>query len=371
MDPQTEPNDTSAATHKEIPIWTIIAPVAAICLVLAERFLWGGSLPLLAIPFAAILLFATVFGAVHFADIAALKIGEPYGAILLAVAVTIIEVALIVSVLLHSPAGESSVARDTVFATIMIVLNGIVGLCLLIGGVRYHAQGFQARSATAALGVLGTVAVLTLVLPNFTLAVPGPVYAPAQLIFVVVVSFALYALFLYMQMISHRDDFTHGGDHDAHTPPSRRGFVIALCMLPVALLGVVLLAEGLAHPLEVAIDRAGLPHALLGVAIATVVLMPEGTAAIRAVRANRLQTSLNLALGSALASICLTIPAVALLTLVNGQTLVLGLASEHIVLLVLSLFMATISLATGRTTVLQGGIHLVIFGAYLTIVAMP
>ncbi len=361
---------TKSKTHIEIPIWTLGAPAAVFCLVAAERFVWHGDLPLLALPFAVLLLFAAVFAAVHFAEIVAHKIGQPFGSVLLAIAVTVIEVALIFSVLLAAPPGESSVARDTVFAAIMIVLNGIIGLCLLIGGVKYHEQGFQARSATSALGVLGTVAVLTLVLPNFTLARAGPTYSPVELIFVVVVSFGLYALFLYMQMISHRDDFLYGEDEDGHVQPSKRGFVISSIMLPISLLGVVSLAEGLAHPLETGIERAGLPHALVGVAIALVVLMPEGTAALRAVRANRLQTSLNLALGSALASICLTIPAVALLTLARGQPLVLGLSPEHIVLLILSLFLATISLATGRTTVLQGGIHLVIFGAYLVVVAV-
>jgi Ca2+:H+ antiporter len=359
------------STHSGIPRWTCIIPAAAIVLSGIEEFVLGGSLPPVLLFIAVILLFLTVFSAVYFAEMVALKIGQPFGSVLLAVAVTIIEVSLIISVLLQSPSGESEVARDTVFASIMIALNGIVGLCLVIGGIRYHTQGFQARSAAAALGVLGTVAVLGLVLPNFTLAIPGPVYAPTQLVFVAVVSFALYALFLFTQMVSHRDDFLDELEGAVHAAPSKKGFIISLFMLPVALLGVVMLAEGLAHPLEVAIDRSGLPHALVGVVIALVVLMPEGIAAIRAVLANRLQSSLNVALGSALASICLTIPVISMITLVRGDTLVLGLDSEHIVLLVLSLFMATISLTTGRTTVLQGGIHLVIFGAYLTIAAIP
>lgn len=354
------------------PLWTALLPVLTLGFVAAVHLMWGGRVPGWLILPAAALLFATVFAAVHHAETVAHRLGDPYGAILLALAVTIIEVALIVAVLLEAPPGTSEIARDTVFAAIMIVLNGIVGLCLLIGGVRFHEQGFQARGATAALGVLATVAVLALVLPNFTLATPGPVYAPPQLIFVAATSLALYGLFLFVQMIRHREDFRDpAGDHDAGPPPDPRAFRVALGLLPLALVAVVALAETLSPVVEGAVARAGLPAALVGVAIAMVVLMPEGTAAIRAARANRLQTSLNLALGSALASICLTIPTVAILSLILGHPLALGLEAEHIVLLVLSLFMATLTLATGRTTVLQGGIHLVIFGAFLTIAAVP
>ena len=354
------------------PVWTIGVPCAALALIAVEHTLLAGGLPAALLAVAAGLLFATVFAAVHHAETVAHRVGEPLGSILLAVAGTVIEVSLIVSMLLGAPAGESAIARDTVFAAIMITLNGIVGLCLLSGGVRYHESGFQARAATSALAVLGTVAVLALVLPNFTLAVAGPVYASPQLLFVAVVALALYALFLYVQTVSHRGDFLDAATPvPAGAPPSRRVFLAGLAMLPVALLAVVLLAEMLAHPVESAVARAGLPDALVGVAIALIVLMPEGTAALKAARANRVQTSLNLALGSALASICLTIPTVAVLSIVLGQTLVLGLAAEHIVLLVLSLFVATLTLATGRTTVLHGGIHLVIFAAFVTLAAIP
>lgn len=200
----------------------------------------------------------------------------------------------------------------------------------------------------------------------------GPLYAPAQLIIVALVSLALYGSFLHAQTIRHRDDFQDPADDGAgHEPVSRCAFFVGVALLPVALLEVVPLAEILAVPVEHAIDAAGLPAALVGVAIALVVLMPEGVASIRAAKADRLQTSINLALGSALASLCLTIPTVALISIALGQDLVLRLEAEHIVLLLQSLFMATLSLATGRTTSLQGGIHLVIFGAYLTLSAMP
>lgn len=354
------------------PAWTLAAPGAALAVGLfGEVALHGETGPLFfvaALPF----LFAAVFAAVHHAETVAHRIGQPFGSIVLALAVTLIEVSLIVSVLLSSPEGESSVARDTVFAAIMIVLNGIVGLCLLVGGARHHAQGFQVQSASSALGVLGTLAVLALVLPNYTHAEPGPVYAPAQLALVAAVSLALYGVFLYVQTVRHKEDFLDVADDGAaHAPVDRRTFLTGLGLLPVALVGVVLLAEVLSHEVEGAIEHAGLPDALVGVAIALVVLMPEGLASLRAARANRLQTSLNLALGSALASLCLTIPTVAILSLALGRTLILGLEAEHVVLLVLSLFMATLSLASGRTTILQGGIHLVIFCAFLTISAIP
>lgn len=363
-----------AAAHSRWtwPWWTAAFPPAALGLGLVGEVVYHGhphgALLLLALP----LLLGAVFAAVHHAETVAHRLGQPIGSIVLALAVTVIEVSLIVSLLLSAPEGQSSVARDTVFAAIMIVLNGIVGLCLLIGGVRYHRQTVQPHSATAALGVLGTLAVLALVLPNYTKAVPGPLYAPAQLAFVAIVSLALYGFFLHAQTVRHRDDFRDPADTEtSHAPPSPRAFLIALGLLPIALTSVVLLAEMLAVPVEEAIERAGLPEALVGVAIALIVLLPEGLASIRAARANRLQTSMNLALGSALASLCLTIPTVAIISLLLGQDLILGLDAEHVVLLVLSLLMATLSLATGRTTSLQGGIHLVIFGAFLTLSAIP
>lgn len=357
------------------PWWSILAPLVTLAFVGLAVLALGGALTGWLILPAVALLLVTVFAAVHHAETVAERLGDPFGSIVLAVAVTLIEVALIISLLLGegAEAGDDAIARDTVFAAIMIVLNGIIGLCLLIGGVRYHAQGFQARGATGALGVLGTVAVLGLVLPNFTEAVPGPVYAQTQLLFVAVTSLALYGLFLFVQMVRHPDDFRDApSDGEGHgPPPDPATFRLALMLLPVALVAVVLLAESLAPAVEAAVARAGLPAALVGVAIAAVVLLPEGTAAVRAARSNRIQTSLNLAIGSALASICLTIPTIAIISIVLGQPLILGLEPKHIVLLILSLFMATLTLAMGRTTILQGGIHLVIFGAFIVIAAVP
>lgn len=368
-----------AGTHASMPWWSWAAPVAASALLLAKTagLVDPGGAATMAL--AALLLGATVFAAVHHAEIVALRVGEPYGSVILAVAVTVIEVALIVSIMFSAPDGGREVARDTVFAAVMIVLNGIVGLCLLTGGIRHHEQGFQAHGASAALGVLGTLAALVLILPNYTQTIPGPIYAPSQLVFVAIVSLALYALFLFVQTVRHRNYFLDFADEDttgapappADARPGNRLVAASLALLVVSLTGVILLAKTLSPAVDRAVEAAGLPDAYVGIVIAAVVLLPEGMAAYRAANANRLQTSLNLALGSALASIGLTIPAVTVVSLAMGTPLSLGLQPQNIVLLVLSLFTATITLATGRTTVLQGGVHMVIFGAFLVIAAVP
>lgn len=356
----------------DYPAWTLAFPILAIVLALVVHFLHSEQLMLwLGLPFLALLL-VNVFASVHHAETIALKVGNPYGSFILAISVTIVEVAIILAVLLNSSDEVVTIARDTVFATIMIVLNGIIGFALLVGGLKFHKQTFKASGATAALSTLATIAVLTLVLPDFTVAVPGPIYSTPQLIMVAIVSIVLYLTFLAVQMISHRDDFTDLiAEETHHLPPNKSSFVAACILLPVTLIAVILLAESLSPLIEMSVGRAGLPIAVVGIVIAFMILLPEATAAIRAALNNRLQTSINLALGSALASICLTIPAVAMLTLFLDKPLALGLDSEHIVLLLLSLFISTITLAMGRTTILQGVIHLVIFAVFLTIASVP
>jgi Ca2+:H+ antiporter len=367
-----------AGTHASMPWWSWAAPIAACALLAAKAAGLADPGAASTMALAALLLGGAVFAAVHHAEIVALRVGEPFGSVILAVAVTVIEVALIVSIMLSAPDGGREVARDTVFAAVMIVLNGIVGLCLLVGGIRHHEQGFHAHGASAALGVLGTLAALVLILPNYTSTIAGPVYAPSQLVFVAVVSLALYALFLFVQTVRHRNYFLDAADDAAGTSapaqdvrPGNRLVAVSLGLLVVSLTGVILLAKTLSPAIDRAIAAAGLPDACVGIVIAAVVLLPEGMAAYRAAHANRLQTSLNLALGSALASIGLTIPAVTVVSLALGIPLALGLQPQNVVLLVLSLFAATITLATGRTTVLQGGVHMVIFGAFLVIAAVP
>jgi Ca2+:H+ antiporter len=363
----------------DIPLWSWAAPAAA-ALLLAGLLsgLLPGTSPLV-LTLAALLLGAAVFASVHHAEIIALRVGEPFGSIVLAIAVTVIEVALIVSIMLAAKAGSETLARDTVFATVMIVLNGIVGLCLLLGGARHHVQSFQTEASAAALSVLGTLAVITLVLPNYTVAAPGPVFSLSQLVFVSAVSIVLYCVFLFVQTIRHRDYFLAdvaepegAGDRNMHgAKPSARTAQISLALLCLALAAVVLLAKTLSPALESAVAAAGLPKAFVGVVIAAIVLFPEGMAAVAAAKLNRLQTSLNLALGSAMATIGLTIPIVSIAAIMLKQPLTLGLAPAETVLLLLTLFISTVTLATGRTTILQGAVHLVIFAVFMFLAAVP
>lgn len=364
-----------AANIDKMPWWAWAFPVLAAALLAATFLGVTESVGAAMLVLDAVLLGGTVFAAVHHAEVVAARVGEPYGSLVLAVAVTVIEVALIVSLILSGGPETAALARDTVFAAVMIVLNGIVGLCLLSGGARHGEQGFQVRGAAAALAVLATLATLTLVLPNHTLGTSGPVFTHPQLVFVSVVSLALYGVFVFVQTVRHRDYFLSAARDGDDAEPARRpspGMTTAsLALLLVALVAVVLLAKLLSPALQAGVDAAGLPAAVVGVAIAALVLLPEGLAAVRAARADRLQTSLNLALGSAIATIGLTIPAVAAASLLLGLDLVLGLGAKDTVLLVLTLFVATLTLGTGRTTVLQGAVHLVVFAVFLFLAASP
>ena len=367
----------SSRHHHRVPVWSWLFPGLA-ALLLATKFSGvvspDATLAQLA---AAVLLFGAVFAAVHHAEVLALRLGEPFGSILLAVAVTIIEVGLIVSILLSGTAGTEAVARDTVFSAVMIVLNGVVGLCLVLGASQHHEQSFQLRGASAALGVLAPLAVLALVLPNYTVRAAGPYYSRGQLVFVAILSLVLYGTFVFVQTIRHRDYFlATPAEELAPLPgeggrPSGRVSAASAVLLLVALAAVVLLAKLLSHPLEDAIAFTGLPRTFVGIVIALLVLLPEGLASVRAAIANRLQNSLNLALGSAIASIALTIPVVAVVSLLTARPLMLGLGNENSTLLLLTLFITGLTLGTGTTTMLQGVVHLVIFALFLLLSAVP
>lgn len=359
----------------ELPIWSVMGPALA---GLALVFSWLGPVSTLGWLLNALLvtgLMAGILAAVFHAEVVAHRVGEPYGTLVLAISVTAIEVALIVSMMMSAGEAATGLARDTVFASIMIILNGMVGICLLSGGRRHGEQSFSLFGVSAALATLAAISVLTLVLPNHTTTVMGPVYSSSQLSFIAVVSLVLYGTFVLFQTVRHRDYFlpvVAANDPEAHAePPSEKMAMVSAVLLLVCLAIVVLLAKALSPALEVAVDKMGAPKALVGIIIAAVVLLPESIAAYQAARANRLQTSLNLALGSALASIGLTIPAVAVVSLATGMTLSLGIDEKSTVLLLLSLIVATLSLGTGRTTVMQGTIHLVIFAVYLFTAIVP
>ncbi len=325
----------------------------------------------------AVVLVATVFASVHHADVVAHRLGEPFGTLVLALAVTIIEVALIVSVMLGGKSGSETLARDTVFAAIMIILNGLLGLSLLLGGVRHHEQEFQAKGASAALAVVAALVTLTLVLPNFTTSASGPAFSRSQLVFAGAASLALYGAFVFVQTVRHREHFLPSaqdivtGGSGPSTRPTSGAALISLGLLLVCLVAVVALAKALTPAVDAWVAALGAPEAVVGIVIAAVVLMPEGLAALRAAYANRLQTSMNLALGSVLASIGLTIPAVAAVSVLLGTPLALGLGAKEEVLLALTLLVSVMTLSTGRTTILQGIVHLVILAAFLFLAVVP
>jgi len=358
-------------TKDATPWWAWTWPALAWLVLLVMHFAGHNGLTEAA---AGAVLIATVFAAVYHAEVVAHYTGEPFGTLVLAVAVTIIEVALIVSVMIAAPAEKMGLARDTVFAAVMIVCNGIVGLCLLWGGARHHEQGFQVRGASAALAVLAALTILTLVLPNVATSVPGPQFSTSQLVFAGIVSLVLYCAFVFIQTVRHRDYFLPEGrssEENHAQPPSNMRAVVSGGLLLAALIAIVGLAKSLTPTIEFGVRVLEVPKAVVGIIIAGLVLMPEGLAALRAARANRLQTSLNLALGSALASIGLTIPAVAFVSIAFHRPIELGLSQKDQELLVLTLFIGVITLGTGRTTVLQGVVHLAIFAVFLFFAIVP
>ncbi|MEX3104567.1 MULTISPECIES: calcium:proton antiporter [unclassified Streptomyces] len=355
--------------------WTTAIPVLAVVLLV---FTWGRDLPGAVVALVTLVLAGAVLAAVHHAEVIAHRVGEPFGSLVLAVAVTIIEVALIVTLMVDGGDKSSTLARDTVFAAVMITCNGILGLCLLVASLRHGTAVFNPEGTGAALATVATLAVLSLVLPTFTTSKPGPEFSTVQLTFAALSSLVLYGLFVATQTVRHRDYFlpvTHDGDvldADDHADlPTVRTAYVSLGLLGLALIGVVGLAKGVSPTIESGVESAGLHHAVVGVVIALLVLLPETIAALRAARRDRVQTSLNLALGSAMASIGLTIPAVALASVWLSGPLVLGLGSTHMVLLALTVVVGSLTVVPGRATPLQGGVHLVLFAAYLELAVNP
>jgi Ca2+:H+ antiporter len=355
--------------------WTTAVPVLAVVLLAVT---WGRDLPGVVVALVTVTLAGAVLAAVHHAEVVAHRVGEPFGSLVLAVAVTIIEVALIVTLTIDGGDKSSTLARDTVFAAVMITCNGIVGLSLLSASLRHRTAVFNSEGAGAALATVATLATLSLVLPTFTTSRPGPEFSGVQLTFAAVSSLVLYGLFVATQTVRHRDYFLpvarQGGvvDADDHAEaPTARTALISLGLLGLALVGVVGLAKGVSPTIESGVAAADLPHAVVGVVIALLVLLPETIAALRSARRDRVQTSLNLALGSAMASIGLTIPAVALASIWLSGPLVLGLGATHMVLLALTVVVGSLTVVPGRATPLQGGVHLVLFAAYLELAINP
>jgi Ca2+:H+ antiporter len=364
------------SAHGPMPRSAWIFPALAVLLFAAATALGFTFTPSAGgLVFAAVLLvilFGTVFAAVHHAEVIAERIGEPYGTLLLTLAVTVIEVALIATIMLGDKP-VPALARDTVFAVVMIVCNGLVGVCILAGGLRYREQDFQVTGSTVYLSVLIVLATITLILPNYTLTTPGPLYSAAQLGFVSVVTIILYGVFLYTQTIRHRDYFIveSGGAEDDAGYASNRTLMFSTALLLVSLLAVVLLAKKFSLVVDAGAAAIGAPPAFAGILVALLILLPESVAAISAARKNDLQKSINLALGSSLATIGLTIPAVAVVAYELDKTLILGLEQREVILLVMTFLLSMLTFGTGRTNILFGLVHMLVFAVFVFMVFVP
>jgi Ca2+:H+ antiporter len=352
--------------------WSLALPLVALALLATALVVpVGGAVAALC----SLALMGAVLAAVHHAEVVAHRVGEPFGTLVLALAVTTIEVALIVSLMLSGGPEKAVLARDTVFSALMIIVNGVVGLCLVVGGLRHREQSFRTEGAGPALAALFALATLVLVLPTFTTTTADHTYSNSQLAFAAVASLSLWGVFVLVQTVRHRDYFLPpegAGTLEAHAPPpSVREAWVSFFLLLASLVAVVGLAKVLSASIEAGLAAVGAPNAVLGIAISAIVLLPETWAAARAAMANRFQTSINLALGSGLATIGLTIPVVALASFFIGQPLVLGLDGKDMVLMALSFAVATITLGTGRTNVMQGAVHLVLFATFLFLALVP
>jgi len=353
-------------------MWTWLIPVLSLGLLVAA--IAAGVGPLIGVLCGAALV-AAVIVAVHHAEVVAHRVGEPFGTLILALAVTAIETALILSMMIEGGSDMAALPRDSIYAAVMIICNGVVGMCVLVGGVAHREQTFRVEGAGVGIGALIVMSTLTLVLPVFTTSTPGGTYTISQLAFVAVSSAALWAIFIFVQTVRHRDYFIPANDTadlEVHAEaPTARAAWVSFGLLLLSLVVVVGLAKKLSPMIEHAVEAANAPRAVVGIVIAALVLLPETWAAVRAARANRLQSSMNLAIGSALACIGLTVPVVVLASIALKLPLVLGLEPKDVALLALTFLVSAFTLGTGRTYVLQGAVHLVMFAAFLFLKFVP
>lgn len=348
------------------PNWPLVAPVIAL-------LLWGLAAfmgtPLWLSILCAIALGAAVLAAVDHAETVAHYLSEPYGTIILALAVTVIEAALIISMMMGGGSSTETLARDSIYAAVMVICTGVLGASLLVGAYYHHEQAFRVEGVGTGLASLMTLATLILVLPTLTTSTEAGTYANAQMVFVAVASLVIWAAFVSIQTLRHKDYFIHtadittDGSHPA--PPSRAQTWVAFGFMLLSLVVVIGLAKMLSPDIESALKAMQAPPAVLGIIIAILVLLPETIAAIRAARINRLQTSMNLAIGSALASIGLTIPVVITMALIMDLPLTLGITPKAMVLLMLTFGISLHTVAYGRSNIMQGIVHLVVFAAFL------
>lgn len=352
--------------------WPQFAPPVALLVLAAGLLAPMTALLLLA---CIVALLAAVVAAVHHAEVVAQRVGEPYGTLVLALAITVIEVALVLSIMLAGGANAAAVARDTIYAAVMVICNAVVGICLLLGGLRHGEQSFRIEGTGTGLAALVALSTLVLVIPALTTSSPGGTYTDSQLVFVALSSITLWAAFVFIQTVRHRDYFlpaVAADDESIHAaPPTNAQAWVSVGLLLASLVSVVGLAKVMSPSIEAAVLAADAPKAVVGVLIAVIVLMPETWAAMRAARANRLQTSMNLAIGSALASIGLTIPVVVGAAVFLDLPMTLGLAPKDIAMLALTFVVAAITLGSGRTNLMQGAVHLSIFAAFMFLTLVP
>lgn len=321
---------------------------------------------------AVVFVFIAVLSAVHHADILAARIGEPFGSLILALAITSIDVSIIIAIMLNGGEGAPELARDAAFAGVMIILTGMTGLTLFIGGKKYSEPEFNSPGVSSALTVLVAISILALILPNYTTALPGPYYSDKQLIFVAIVSLILYGSFLYTQNFKHKAHYVSiNAADEEESKPEFKVYIGSVVLLPLNLIAVVLLSDSLAPDLDHLVQYLDAPVALSGFIIACVVLLPEGISAAKAANKNQMQRSLNLSLGSALATVGLSLPVVAIFAIYTGTPLALGLSSESMVMFLVSLFVIILSLSKGKTTSLHGIVLLMLFAVYVFITIFP
>jgi len=365
-------SNTARDLARAVP-WTLAVPALAL---VALAMTWGSHPANVVLLVLAVVLAGAVLASVHHAEVVAHRVGEPLGSLILAVAVTVIEVGLIVTLMASGGRETDSLARDTVFAAAMITCNGIVGLCIVVSTLRRRVATFNAEGTATALATVIALATLCLVLPTFTTSSPGPTFSSTQLAFAAIASVGIYVLFVFVQNVRHRDFFLPPvgepvTEDDHASAPTQRATMISLAALVASLAAVIGLAKVESHGIEDAVDYVGAPQSAVGVVIALLVLLPETLAAYRNARRDRLQTSFNLAYGSAVASIGLTIPAVAVASIWLSGSLVLGLDSLQITLLVLTAGIGALSILPGRATLQEGGLHLVVFAAFLVFALNP
>ena len=352
--------------------WPIYVPVLAMLGLYALRevrvdgwYAWG---------LVAVLILA-VIASVHHAEVIAHRLGEPYGTLVLALAVTVIETSLVLSMMLSQGSNSAALPRDTIYSAVMIACNGVVGICLLIGGLHHREQLFRIEGTGSGFAALATLSVLVLVMPLYTTSSPEGTYTDAQLVFVALSSLVLWLVFVFIQTVRHRDyflPFESAADESVHAePPSAVQGWISFVLMVMGLTSVVGFAKELSPAMEAVVSAYHAPAPVLGILIAVIVLLPETWAAMRAARVDRLQTSMNLAIGSALASIGLTIPLVVLASVVFDLPLKLGLDPKDVALLALTFLVGSITLGSGRTNVMQGAIHLVLFASFLFLTLVP